>query len=47
MEVKLTKVENGFILQVTKWDVLTKQPDSKITVHETLKEALEHIEKAK
>lgn len=46
MEVKLNKVDNGWILQVTKRDPLTREPDITLTIHSTLEEALEKIRKA-
>lgn len=42
MEVKLTKVDNGFILQITK-HYATQAPEVSISVHSTLDEALEKI----
>lgn len=47
MEVKLTRVDNGWILQITKRDVLTNAPDQTVTIHATLEEALKQIEKSK
>jgi hypothetical protein len=46
MEIKLNKVDNGYILQVTKRDPLTGSPEVSLTVHSTLDEAIEKLKKA-
>ena len=43
MEVKATKVDNGWILQVTKRDILTGQPEVSITVHPTVEDVIAKI----
>lgn len=46
MEIKLSKVDNGYILQISKVDYITGKPDIALTVHTTLEEALEKIKAA-
>jgi len=44
MTIRLTKVENGWILQITKIDVLTGRPDpEEVLIYGKLDEALEKI----
>lgn len=41
--VKIDKVDNGFILSITKFDFVSKRPETEIHVFKTLDEVLAHI----
>jgi len=46
MKVELTKVDNGWILQISKLDFVTKQVESSTFVFPSLEEALAKIKAA-
>lgn len=46
MEIKLNKVDNGYILQISKRDYISGQPEITLTVHTTLEEVIEKIKSA-
>lgn len=41
----MSKVDNGWILQISKHDYITNRPDVKISVHSTLNEVIDEIKK--
>jgi hypothetical protein len=43
MEVKLTKVENGYVLQITKFDFQTRTPEEHVYIFTNLDAALAQI----
>jgi hypothetical protein len=46
MKVTLSKVDNGWIVEVSKRDILTQQVETKVTIHEDLESALNFIKTA-
>lgn len=45
MEIKVSKVDNGYILQVSKLDVLTGRPEVSTTIHPDIKSVIQVLEK--
>lgn len=45
--VQINKVNNGYILNGTKLDVLTKTQDNQILIFESFDKVLEHLKDAK
>jgi hypothetical protein len=43
MEVQIKKIDNGYVVQVSKWDVLSRQPDVSVFAYATIDEALAKI----
>lgn len=41
--VKLSKVDNGYIVEITKFDFATKRPELEVFVYKTLDEAVNAI----
>lgn len=43
MEVLIKKVENGYVLQATKWDYINRTQDVKVYTYPTLDEVLNKV----
>lgn len=41
--VKIDKVDNGYILSITRYDFVLKRPETEILVFKTVDEVLKHI----
>ena len=43
MEATIKRVDNGWVVQFTIWDILTKKPEVSVFVYPTLEEVLEKV----
>jgi hypothetical protein len=43
--LRVDAVDNGFVVTIEKFDILTKRPDGTVNVFKTLDEVLAHIKK--
>lgn len=45
MEIQIKRVENGYVVQVTKWDILTHKPEVGVYIEPTLDSVIERLRK--
>lgn len=43
MEIQIKKIDNGWVVQVTKWDMLTRQTDISVFAYTNIDQALAKI----
>jgi hypothetical protein len=41
--VKIDKVDNGFIVSLTKYDFITKRPEVEVVVFKTMEEVITYV----
>lgn len=46
MEFQVKKVDNGWVVQLTKWDYVTGKPEVSVTIHKDLESVVEYMKNA-